>query len=64
VKFLLLRKLITKVLRLRMLKEITRASKKNEKPIIKSVGLDLALIIGVDSNSLLYRGITQVSFIA
>jgi hypothetical protein len=33
-----------------MLKEITRVSEKNKKPIIKSVGLDLALIIGADSN--------------
>jgi hypothetical protein len=33
-----------------MLKEITKVSKKNKKPIIKSIELDLALIIGVDSN--------------
>jgi len=33
-----------------MLKEIIWASKRNKTPIIKSVGLDLALIIGVDSN--------------
>ena len=50
-KFLPLKKSLSlKLLRLRTLKEITRVSKKNEKPIIKSVGLDLALIIGVDSN--------------
>jgi len=51
VKFLPLKKnLSLKLLRLRTLKEITKASKKNKKPIIKSVGLDLVLIIGVDSN--------------
>ena len=33
-----------------MLKETTWGSKRNETLIIKSVGLDLALIIGVDSN--------------
>jgi len=50
-KFLPLKKnLSLKLLRLRTLKEITRASKKNKKPIIKSVGLDLALIIGADFN--------------
>ena len=49
VKFLPLKKnLSLKLLRLRTLKEITRASEKNEKPIIKSVGLDLVLIIGID----------------
>jgi len=51
VKFLPLKKSLSlKLLRLRTLKEITRASEKNKKPIIKSVGLDLALIIGADSN--------------
>ena len=51
VKFLSLKKCLSlKLLRLRTLKEITRVSEKNKKPIIKSVGLDLALIIGVDSN--------------
>ncbi len=50
-KFLPLKKSLSlKLLRLRTLKEITRVSKKNEKSIIKSVGLDLALIIGADSN--------------
>jgi hypothetical protein len=50
-KFLSLKKRLSlKLLRLRTLKEITRVSKRNKKPIIKSVGLDLALIIGVDSN--------------
>ena len=49
VKFLSPKKnLSLKLLRLRTLKEITRASEKNEKPIIKSVGLDLVLIIGID----------------
>ena len=33
-----------------MLKETIRVSERNETPIIKSVGLDLALIIGADSN--------------
>jgi hypothetical protein len=33
-----------------MLKETIRASERNETLIIKSVGLDLALIIGVDFN--------------
>jgi len=48
-KFLPLKKSLSlKLLRLRMLKEITRVSERNEKPIIKSVGLDLALIIGAD----------------
>jgi hypothetical protein len=51
VKFLPLKKnLSLKLLGLRTLKEITRASEKNEKPIIKSVGLDLVLIIGADPN--------------
>jgi hypothetical protein len=51
VEFLPFKKnLSLKLLRLRTLKEITRANKKNKKPIIKSVGLDLALIIGVDFN--------------
>ena len=50
-KFLPLKKSLSlRLLGLRTLKEITRASKRNKKPIIKSVGLDLALIIGVDSN--------------
>ncbi len=51
VKFLPLKKSLSlKLLGLRTLKEITRASEKNKKPIIKSIGLDLALIIGADSN--------------
>ena len=51
VKFLPFKKnLSLRLLGLRTLKEITRVSEKNKKPIIKSVGLDLALIIGVDSN--------------
>ena len=33
-----------------MLKETIRVSKRNETLIIKSVGLDLALIIGADSD--------------
>ena len=50
-KFLLLKKSLSlKLLRLRTLKEITRGSERNETLIVKSVGLDLALIIGVDSN--------------
>ena len=50
-KFLSLKKSLSlRLLRLRTLKEITRVSKKNKKPIIKSVELDLALITGVDSN--------------
>jgi hypothetical protein len=48
-KFLLLKKSLSlKLLRLRILKEITRVSKRDKKPIIKNIGLDLALIIGVD----------------
>jgi hypothetical protein len=51
VKFLPLKKSLSlKLLGLRILKETIRASKRNEMLIIKSVGLDLALIIGVDSN--------------
>jgi len=51
VKFLPLEKnLSLKLLRLRILKEITRASKRNKKPIIKNIGLYLALIIGADSS--------------
>jgi len=47
-KFLPLKKSLSlKLLRLRMLKEITRVSKKNKKPIIKSIELNLALIIEV-----------------
>ena len=38
-----------------MLKETIRASKRNKTLIIKSVGLDLALIIGVDSNLIALR---------
>ena len=50
-KFLPLKKSLSlKLLRLRTLKEITRASKRNKKSIIKSIELDLALIIEVDSN--------------
>jgi hypothetical protein len=50
-KFLPLKKSLSlRLLGLRTLKEITRVSERNEKPIIKSVGLDLALIIGADSN--------------
>jgi hypothetical protein len=33
-----------------MLKETIWASERNKTPIIKSIGLDLALIIGVDFN--------------
>ena len=51
VKFLPLKKSLSlKLLRLKILKEITKVSKRNKKPIIKSVKLDLALIIEVDSN--------------
>jgi hypothetical protein len=51
VKFLLLKKsLFLKLLRLRILKETIQASERNEMLTIKSVGLDLALIIGADSN--------------
>jgi hypothetical protein len=50
-KFLPLKKSLSlKLLRSRMLKETIRASERNETLIIKSVGLDLALIIGADSN--------------
>ena len=50
-KFLPLKKSLSlKLLRLRILKETTWGSKRNETLIIKSIGLDLALIIGVDSN--------------
>ena len=50
-KFLPLEKSLSlKLLRLRMLKETIWVSKRNETLIIKSVGLDLALIIGVDSD--------------
>jgi hypothetical protein len=48
-KFLPLKKnLSLKLLGLKILKEITRVSKRNKKPTIKNVGLDLALIIGAD----------------
>jgi hypothetical protein len=51
VKFLPLKKSLSlKLLRLRMLKETIRVSKRNEMLTIKSVELDLALIIGVDFN--------------
>ena len=36
------------LLKLKILKEITRVSKRNDTLIRKNVGLDLALIIGVD----------------
>ena len=50
-KFLPLKKSLSlKLLRLRILKETIWVSKRNETLIIKSVGLDLALIIGVDPN--------------
>ena len=50
-KFLPFKKSLSlKLFRLRILKEITRVSERNKKPTIKSVGLDLALIIGADSN--------------
>ena len=50
-KFLPLKKSLSlKLLRLRILKKTILASKRNKTLIIKSVGLDLALIIGVDSN--------------
>ena len=50
-KFLPLKKSLSlKLLGLKMLKETIRASKRNETPIIKSVGLDLALTTGVDSD--------------
>ena len=50
-KFLPLRKsLFLKLLKSRMLKKTIWASKRNETLIMKSVGLDLALIIGVDFN--------------
>ena len=51
VKFLPFKKSLSlKLLGLRMLKETIWLSKRNKTLIIKSVGLDLALIIGVDSN--------------
>ena len=50
-KFLPLRKSLSlKLLGLRMLKKTIWVSKRNKTLIIKSVGLDLALIIGADSN--------------
>jgi hypothetical protein len=50
-KFLPLKKSLSlKLLRLRILKETIWASKRNKTLIIKSVGLDLALIIGADFN--------------
>ena len=49
-KFLPLKKSLSlKLLRLRILKETIWANKRNKTLIIKSIGLDLALIIGVDS---------------
>jgi len=51
VKFLLLeRSLFLKLLRLRILKETIWVSERNKMPTIKSIRLDLALIIGADSN--------------
>ena len=48
-KFLPLKKSLSlKLLGLRILKETIRASERNKTLIKKSVGLDLALIIGVD----------------
>ena len=50
-KFLPLKKSLSlKLLGLRILKETIQASKRNKTPIIKSIRLDLALIIGADSN--------------
>ena len=50
-KFLPLKKSLSlKLLGLRMLKETIRASERNKTLTIKSVGLDLALIIGADSD--------------
>ena len=50
-KFLPFKKSLSlKLLRSRMLKETIWASERNKTPIIKSIGLDLALIIGVDSD--------------
>ena len=49
-KFLPLKKSLSlKLLRLRILKETIWVSKRNKTLTIKSIGLDLALIIGVDS---------------
>jgi hypothetical protein len=51
VKFLSLKKSLSlKLLELRILKETIWGSERNKTLIIKSVGLDLALIIGVDSD--------------
>jgi hypothetical protein len=51
VKFLLFKKsLFLKLLRLKILKETIQASKRNKILIIKSIGLDLTSIIGVDFN--------------
>ena len=50
-KFLLFKKSLSlKLLKLRMLKETIQASERNKTPTMRSVGLDLALIIGADSN--------------
>ena len=50
-KFLPLKKSLSlKLLRLRTLKGITKVSKINKKSIIKSIGLDPALIIRVGLN--------------
>ena len=50
-KFLPFKKSLSlKLLRLRMLKETLWISERNKTPTIKSVGLDLDLIIGADSD--------------
>jgi hypothetical protein len=50
-KFLPFKKgLFLKLFRLRMLKKTIQVNKRNKIPIIKSVGLDLTLIIGADFN--------------
>ena len=50
-KFLLFKKSLSlKLFKLGTPKETAKVSKRNKKPIIKSVGLELAFIIGADSN--------------
>jgi len=51
VKFLFLKKSLSlKLLKLKILKEILWASKRNKTPMIKSIGLDLNSTIKADSN--------------
>jgi hypothetical protein len=50
-KFLFFKKSLSlKLLKLRILKETIQVNEKNKIPIMKSIRLDLTLIIGVNSN--------------